>query len=167
MSRTGRIVGQIIAYGLFAAGLGYFSNAPVYTWLDPGFALINLSFSHAGQRKEECRRLTPAEIAATAPNMRQPLDCPRERVPVAAELVLDGISLLSKSYKPTGLARDGASSAYERIPVRPGQHQLTVRLRDSRRGDGFDYEENISINLRPRQNFVVDFRDNPGRFVFK
>jgi hypothetical protein len=166
MSRAGRIAAQIIAYGLFAVSIGYFSNSPVYTYLDPDLALIKLSFSHAGQRKEECRRLTPEEIAALAPNMRQALDCPRERMPVVAELALDGITLLSKSYRPTGLAKDGASSAYERLAVNPGQHQLTVRLRDSNREQGFDYEKDVTINLSPRQNFVIDFRDELGGFLF-
>src|SRR3990167_4997663 len=79
------IVGQVIAFTLFAIGLGYFSNSPTYTHHDPEMALIKLSFSHASQHKEECRRLSPEEIAALAPNMRRPMDCPRERVPVLVE----------------------------------------------------------------------------------
>ena len=114
------IVGQIIAFILFAAGIGYFSTSPSYTYHDPALALIMVSFSHASQRKEKCRRFTPEEIAALAPNMRRPMDCPRERVPVYVEVIMDGNNLLSKSYNPTGLSRDGSTSIYERIPVRPG-----------------------------------------------
>jgi hypothetical protein len=158
------LVGQIIAFTLFAIGLGYFSNSPTYTHHDPEMALIKLSFSHASHHKEECRRLSPEEIAALAPNMRRPMDCPRERVPVRVELIVDGNMLLSKSYTPTGLAHDGAASAYEKIPVTPGQHKLTVRLRDSNREEGFDYEDGININLVPRQQFVIDFRNNSFQF---
>ena len=158
------IAGQIIAYTLFAICLGYFSNSPSYTHVDPEMALIKLSFSHAGKHKEECRRLTPEEIAALAPNMRRPMDCPRERVPVHVELVLDGNTILRKSYAPTGLAHDGASSAYEKIVVKPGLHQLTVRLRDSNRKGGFDYANSTTINLVSRQQFVIDFRE--GTFFF-
>jgi hypothetical protein len=158
------LVGQIIAFTLFAIGLGYFSNSPTYTHHDPEMALIKLSFSHASHHKEECRRLSPEEIAALAPNMRRPMDCPRERVPVRVELIVDGNMLLSKSYTPTGLAHDGAASAYEKIPVTPGQHKLTVRLRDSNREEGFDYEDGININLVPRQQFVIDFRNSSFQF---
>ena len=158
------IVGQVIAFTLFAIGLGYFSNSPTYTHHDPEMALIKLSFSHASQHKEECRRLSPEEIAALAPNMRRPMDCPRERVPVLVEMTMDGNTLLRKSYVPTGLAHDGAASAYEKIPVTPGQHKLTVRLRDSNRDEGFDYEDGININLVPLQQFVIDFRNSSFQF---
>ena len=158
------LFGQIIAFTLFAIGLGYFSNSPTYTHLDPEMALIKLSFSHASQHKEECRRLSPEEIAALAPNMRHPVECPRQRLPVLVEMIMDGNTLLRKAYTPTGLAHDGAASAYEKIPVTPGLHKLTVRLRDSDREDGFDFEDGININLVPRQQFVIDFRDNSFKF---
>jgi hypothetical protein len=127
-------------------------------------AQIKLSFSHASQHKEECRRLSPEEIAALAPNMRHPMDCPRKRVPVLVEMIVDGNILLRKSYAPTGLAHDGATSAYEKVSVTPGQHNLTIRLRDSNRGDGFDYEDSINISLAPRQQFVIDFRNSSFQF---
>ena len=164
MPETRYLVGQIIAFTLFAIGLGYFSNSPTYTHHDPEMAQIKLSFSHASQHKEECRRLSPEEIAALAPNMRHPMDCPRKRVPVLVEMIVDGNILLRKSYVPTGLAQDGATSAYEKVSVTPGQHNLTIRLRDSNRGEGFDYEDSINISLVPRQQFVIDFRNSSFQF---
>lgn len=158
------LVGQFIAFTLFAIGIGYFSNKPSYTHHDPDLAQIKLSFSHSSQRKEKCRYLTPEEIAALAPNMRRPTDCPRERVPVFVELQLDNQTLIKKSYSPTGFAKDGSTSVYEKISISPGQHNLTVRLRDSIREDDFDYEDNVTINLFSQQQFVIDFRD--GKFVF-
>ncbi len=161
------IIGQGIAFTIFACGLAYFSNSPSYTYQDPEMALIMVSFSHASERKEECRRYTPEEIAALAPNMRRAMDCQRERVPVHVEVIIDGKISLSKSYKPTGLAKDGAASIYERIPVKPGQHKLIAKLRDSKREDGFDYEGNASINLKPKQLFVIDFRKELDGFYFQ
>ena len=117
------ILGQGVAFTLFAIVLGYFSNSPSYTYHDPAMALIMVSFSHSSEHKEKCRRYTPEEIAALAPNMRRPMDCPRERVPVYIEVTMDGNILLSKSYNPTGLAKDGSASIYESIPVIPGKHQ--------------------------------------------
>jgi hypothetical protein len=161
------IVGQIVAYSLFALGLGYFSNSPSYTYHDPEMALIMVSFSHSSQRKQECRRYTQEELSALAPNMRRPMDCKRERVPVYVEVLLDGKSLLNKSYNPTGLAKDGSASVYERIAVEPGNYQLVAKLRDSRRKDGFDYVSDTSINIKPKELFLIDFRKELGGFYFQ
>lgn len=158
---------QSLAYVAFAAVVGYFSSAPAYTHLDPNKALVKLSFSHPGQRKGECRRLTQEELEKLAPNMRRPLDCPRERLPVLVELIMDANLLYRELLSPTGLARDGASVAYARFPVEPGSHHLIARLRDSNREQGFDYEHGADIELRPQQNFVVDFRAQPEGFIFK
>ncbi|MCK5668539.1 MAG: hypothetical protein KAI15_05595 [Gammaproteobacteria bacterium] len=161
------ILGQGVAFTLFAIVLGYFSNSPSYTYHDPAMALIMVSFSHASEHKEECRRYTPEEIAALAPNMRRPMDCPRERVPVYVEIIMDGNTLLNKSYNPTGLAKDGSASIYESIPVKPGQHQIIAKLRDSNREDGFDYEASVSVNLDPKELFVIDFRKDLDGFYFQ
>ena len=167
MLKFRRLIGQIVSFILFGLALGYFSNSPSYTYHDPEMALIMVSFSHSSERKEDCRRFTPEEIAALAPNMRRPMDCKRERVPVDVEVMLDGETLLSKSYKPTGLAKDGSASIYERITVQPGQHQLIAKLRDSSREYGFDYESDTTINIKPKELFVIDFRKDLGGFIFK
>lgn len=167
MLKLAKLIGQIVSFILFALALGYFSNSPSYTYHDAEMALIMVSFSHSSERKEECRRFTPEELAALAPNMRRPMDCKRERVPVYVEVTLDGNSLLSKSYNPTGLAKDGSASIYERISVKPGQHQLIAKLRDSGRETGFDYESDTSINIKPKELFVIDFRKELGGFYFQ
>ena len=67
-------------------------------------ALLKLSFTHAGQLVQECRRRTPEELAKLPPNMRAPLDCARERSPVTCELALDG-QLLAQRIAPSGLVQ--------------------------------------------------------------
>ncbi len=161
------LIGQIIAYTVFALGIGYFSNSPDYTYHDPAKALIMVSFSHASERRKECRRFSQEELAALAPNMRRPMDCPRERVPVYVEVIMDGNTLLGKSYQPTGLAKDGAASIYESIPVPPGHHSITAKLRDSKRIDGFDYTKSVSIALEPKELLVIDFRKDLDGFYFQ
>lgn len=164
--KPAQFAGQGLALILFAVFLGYFSANPSYTHVDPGKALIKLSLRHAGQRKGECRRLSPEEIAKLAPNMRRVMDCPRERVDVVVELALDGEVLFHASLAPKGLARDGASAVYQRFVVEPGRHHMRARLRDSNRAEGFDYETEADIDLRPGQNLAVDFRSDIGEFVF-
>ena len=83
MTKTwARYAGQMAAYAAFIALLGYFATAPAYRPVDPEAAMIKLSFIHVGQRKVECRKMSPEEIALLPPNMRLTLDCPRERLPV-------------------------------------------------------------------------------------
>lgn len=166
MGRILQIVGQAIAYSLFALAVGYFATRPAYTHLEPGKAVIKLSFSHAGAHIEECRQLTQEELNLLPPNMRRPVDCPRERLPLLIEVELDGELIYRDELTPAGLANDGASTAYKKFPVDAGQHHLTARLRDSRRTEGFDHEKSADITLAPQQNFVIDFRPELGGFLF-
>lgn len=166
MHRVLQIIGQAIAYSLFAVAVGYFATRPAYTHLEPGKAIIKLSFSHAGAHIEECRQLTQEELNQLAPNMRRPVVCPRERLPLLIEVELDGEIIYRDELPPAGLASDGASTAYKKFPVDVGQHRLVTRLRDSRRTDGFDHEKSEDITLTPQQNFVIDFRPELGGFLF-
>jgi hypothetical protein len=167
MLRPLPLAAQAVSYALFALLLGYFSVNPAYTYIDPDSAVIKLSFNHAGARAGECRQLTPEEIAELAPNMRRPVDCPRKRVPLLVELEMDGVPLYRASVSPSGFADDGPATVYERFVVPPGRHELTARLRDSRRTEGFDYEARAEVELAAQQNFVVDFQAKAGGFIFK
>lgn len=159
-------VGQGAVYLLLALGIGYFSDRPAYTHFPPDMALIKLSFAH-GANKEECRRRTDEELARLAANMRRPLVCARERLPVTVELLLDGEPLYHAVLPPTGLAGDGPSRTYQRFAVSPGRHELSARLRDSDRSEGFDYERSAVVELAPGQSLAIDFRPEMGGFVFR
>lgn len=159
-----KYIGQIAIYALFALALGYFSASPVYTYVDPAKAMIRLSFSHTGAHIRECRRLSQEELNQLAPNMRRPMDCPRARVPLLVEMELDGNVIYRDSLQPDGLARDGSATAYQRFTVASGDHELRVRMRDSRRSEGFDWEFEKNISLAPRQILVVDFNPGTGGF---
>ena len=166
MVRVLQAIGQAIAYALFAVVIGFFATRPAYTYLEPGLAVIKLSFSHAGEHVEECRRLSQEELEQIAPNMRRPTQCPRERVPLLVEVELDGELIYSEALPPSGLAGDGASTAYKKFPLAAGNYHLVTRLRDSRRPDGFDHESAADISLQPQQNLVIDFRPELGGFLF-
>jgi len=166
MPKLSRFLAQGMAYAAFVGLIAYFSKSPVYAPSDPQMGLIRLSFSHAGARKGECRRLSPEEIAALPPNMRKPLDCPRERLPLLVELHVDGKLIYRRALPPSGIAGDGASTAYERFIVAPGNHQITAKLRDTAREEGFDYESEKQILIEPKQNVVIDFRADAGGFKF-
>jgi hypothetical protein len=167
MPRPIRLGVQALIYGAFGVLIGYFANAPVHRHFAADAAQIKLSFSHAASRRSECRQRSADEIAALAPNMRRPLDCERERVDLLVELDVDGRNLFQSSVPPTGLARDGEAAVYEKFTVPAGTHDIRVRLRDSRRDDGFDYDAYASAVLAPREIFVIDFDSALGGFQFR
>ncbi len=166
MPRPLQFLGQGVVYLVIALLFGLFSDWPRFTFFPADQAQIMLSFAHGAQRKGECRKLTAEELDELAPNMRRPEICPRERLPVLVELTLDDQPLYRESLPPSGLSGDGPSQVHRRFVVAPGSHRITVRLRDSARSEGFDYERSETIALRERQNFVIDFRSDRGGFVF-
>jgi hypothetical protein len=166
MAEMLRWIGQAAVYAGMALWLGYFANRPVYTHLPPDQALIKLSVVHGAQRRGECRRRTQEEYDALPQNMRTWLDCPRERLPIAIEILLDGAVLYDESVTAAGLARGGTTRAYERFAIAAGRHELVARMVDSARTEGFDFERAATIELSPGENFVIDFRAEAGGFLF-
>ena len=165
-SRAFRAFGQIALYAAFGIVVAAFSFRPSYERVAPDRAVVKLSFSHAGERREPCRTLSPEELAALAANMRSGVDCPRERVPVVVELEIDGEPVFHAMLPPSGLAGDGPSSVYERFDIPAGSHRIRVRLRDTARESGFDHEGAVDVRLAARQSFVIDFRPELGGFQF-
>ncbi|HSN40240.1 MAG TPA: hypothetical protein VLT92_08605 [Burkholderiales bacterium] len=162
MARPISWIGQALLYGLFALIIGYFSSSPPYRPLPADQALIKLSFSHEGKRVLECHRRTAEELAKLAPNMRAPMDCPRERSPVTVEIELDGTLVYRHVAKPSGLSKDGASTVYHRFPVPSGEHRLAIRLNDDARAAGFNYRREEMVALKPGKVLVIDFNQESG-----
>jgi hypothetical protein len=152
-------------YAGIALLIGYFASAPTYVHFPPDQAQIKLTLAHGAERRVECRRLSSEELQELAPNMRKAVDCPRERLPVWIEVALDGQLLYEASVPPTGLSGDGPSRIYQRFTVTPGRHRLQLRLRDTARTAGYDYELDQQIELQPRQNLAIDFRAESGGFI--
>jgi hypothetical protein len=167
MSASLRYLGQAVAYALFALAIGVFATWPGYRLLERDQALLRLSFSHAGKVSTECRQRSPEELAKMQPQMRTPLDCQRERSPVQVRLVLDGQVLVDQAYPPAGLARDGASSGYWRAPIAAGAHSLQVTLRDDVRPGAPVYERSASLDVRPGQLVLIDFKPDQGGVVIR
>lgn len=159
--------GQGALYAMFALVVGTFSGWPTYRHLAADEALIKLSFTHHGKRVSECKPMPAAELARLPPNMRAPMQCPRERVPVVVELDIDGKRMLRRSAPPSGLSRDGASSVYQRLAVGAGEHRISVRLKDSPGAAAFDYSRDASVTLKPAQVLVIDFDAEKGGITLR
>lgn len=161
MPRPLRYAAQALLYAAFAVVVGIFSTSPSYRLLADDQALLRLSLQHPGQPKGDCRRRTPEELAGMSPQMRAPLDCPRERSPVVVRVELDGRAVIDASFPPAGWRKDGASAGYRRLPIRAGAHTLRVQLSDDARRSDFAYERFATIDVKPGQIVLIDF--NPGK----
>ena len=162
-----RMAGQFVVIATLFAAVAAFSDWPAYRQIPRGSAIVMLTFVHGADRKAECRRLTPQEIAKLPPNMRRVEDCPRGRRPIYVELDLNKKTLFSKSLPPTGLAGDGPSRVYQRFVMPARKYDIAVRMRDTARTAGFDHERRDSIDLAPDQLFVIDYRPESGDFIFR
>jgi hypothetical protein len=160
-----RVLGQAFGYGIFVLVLGVFSVWPGYQLLDEQEAIVSLTFSHAPQRVEECRRLTQEELNELPPNMRKPDECPRERHPVHVELRFDDRLVYSETVLPSGLWKDGKANVYMRVPIDAGIYAIFIGMNDSGSGDGYDYVRRQDVTIAPGQNLVITFDDLQKTFV--
>jgi quinol-cytochrome oxidoreductase complex cytochrome b subunit/coenzyme F420-reducing hydrogenase delta subunit len=162
-----RMLGQVALYAIVGVSLAYCAVAPRHQSLGRDEAVISLSFSHAGRPKQPCKSLSAEELARLSPNMRRPRNCPRERWPMDVELIVNEARLYAGTHRPAGLWDDGPSTVYERFRVPAGEKVVTVRLRDSGRQSGYDYERTAEVELRPGENLVIDFSTDSGEFSIR
>ena len=167
MIRAVRILGQFAVIIALFAGVAAFADWPRYRQTPPDTGIVVLTFVHSADRRAECRRLTPEEIAKLPPNMRRVQDCPRARRPIYVELDVGDAVAYRASLPPTGIAGDGPSRVYQRFVLPVGEYDVAVRMRDTPRTEGFDRERKGRIVLGPDQMLVIDFRPESGGFVFK
>jgi hypothetical protein len=162
-----RLAGQALAYALFFAAVGVFSNSPPYQHLAPDQATIKLSVRHAGQLLGECRTLGAEELAKLPATMRAPVNCPRERSPLTLELDVNGEPVLQQTIAPRGLHGDGLASSYRRLTVPAGTIEVGVRMKDHLQQREFPYVSERRVVLAPAQVLVIDFDAQKREFVFR
>lgn len=159
------IAGQVVLYGAFAAFIGFFATEPRYKPIPPDTSLIKLSINHLGER--DCRKRTAEELEKLPRNMRNPLDCPRERSPLKIQFDLDGKTVYDGVAQPSGIAKDGIATMYQRFQVASGEHTLAVRMNDNAKKEGFTHVKEATVTLKPYQVLVIDFNPDRGGLFFQ
>jgi hypothetical protein len=129
--------------------------------------MISLSFSYAGERIRECRKLTQEELNKLAPNMRKPEDCPRERLPIRVVFSSNGEALYEAIRRPTGLWKDGSSNVYKRLIVEGENQRLFIGMNQRGESPEFDFSLEQEVELVPGEHLVVEFDDIQQTFVFR
>jgi hypothetical protein len=159
-----KIVGEFLAYVLFAVVVGLLSAWPHFELVGEKQAIISLSLIHPGKRVGDCRVLTQDELNELPPNMRKPTECPRERRSVRVELRSGSEVLYKETAAPTGLWSDGKSNVYRRVIVDARRHELFVGMNDSGSENGFDYEMSRVIDIVPGRNVAIQFDELEQQF---
>ena len=93
---------------------------------DPDHALLRLGWRLAGQVKEQCRDLTPEELARRPVHMRQPRECVSEVLSYDLRAVVDGRVVAEKLVRSPGLRADRPLSVEEDLRIAPGDHEVSV-----------------------------------------
>ena len=148
---------QAVNYTVFMAMVWYFSFSPPYRQLAEDKAVVTLAFGHAAKRVAECTVLSQEELNKLAPNMRKPMDCPRQRSPVTVELRVNGELEVQDTFQAPGLYQDQSIDVYRNIKVQHGEHRLSVWMNDDVNVDGPTYQFEQTVKLQPAQRVVVSF----------
>ena len=156
---------QIVNYTLFMGLVWYFSFNPPYRQLAEDKAVVTPAFGHAAKRIYECNVLSQEELNKLAPNMRKPMDCPRERSPVTIELRLDGELAAREVIRAPGLYQDQSVDVYRNIKLPRGEHVLSVWMNDDVNAEGPTYQFEQSVSLQPAQRLVLSFDANKNGFT--
>jgi hypothetical protein len=142
----------------------FLSTKPTFPFYSKDKSLIKFTFKHSGTQLD-CKELTVKDTETKLKHMRKTnspfssirMDCKRKRLPSYVELELDNKNLLSSTYYPTGLRKDGSTFAYEEIQVEPGTHNIKIRMRDSEEGKPFDYIFEKKIELQAGHTLIIEF----------
>ena len=119
--RTARAAGfSALLLGGVALGSGWPQGA------DPDHALLRLGWRLAGQVKERCRDLTPAELARRPVHMRRPRECVSEVLTYDLKAVVDGQTVAEQTVRSPGLRADRPLSIEEDLRIAPGDHDVSV-----------------------------------------
>ncbi|MBI3814979.1 MAG: cytochrome b N-terminal domain-containing protein [Nitrospinae bacterium] len=146
-----------------------------YPFFKSDKAMLKIGFKHTSPKIHDC---TDEEVRAYQEKMRMGLihmtkkkgeekDCgKRERFPVYLELYIDDVKILSETYKPTGLRKDGAVFYYNKFIVEPGSRTISIKMRDSEKEGEFNYTFKEEIELKTSHVVSIDF-DRRKKMFFK
>jgi len=157
-----RVAAMAIVLGLISGMTALLAAELPWRQLGASESVVRLSIRHVTSPKVACKPLTPQQLAELKPNMRRPVDCPRERWPITVELERDGRLLYRGTHEPSGLWNDGVATMHRAFAVPAGPQSIVVRMRDSGREAGFDHVRSDTIDLQPGQNFVIEFETGAG-----
>jgi len=116
-----------------------------------------VSLRHPGMATENCRDLTPEELASTPVHMRAKQICERTRPPVRLRVSIDDKIALATSVEAAGIWKDGNSVSVERIPVEAGTHRVDVAIGETSDSDEWTFRDEKTLSFTKESRRVVIF----------
>lgn len=135
MKRTIRRVFALLVATAVVVGVAALSRVS-YAPAGSEDAVLRLSWRVRGERVEECRKLTEAELAALPIHMRRSEVCEGRVLPYHLHVEVDGRTLADDTIHAAGAREDRPIYVYREVPIGPGAHQLSVRFVQAPRGGG-------------------------------
>jgi len=142
----------------------FFSGKPIYPFYSKDDSLIKFAFKYTSRYKVDCKEATEKETETKLKHMRKTqspfpvmrMNCTGERLPVKVLIFLDEKNVLTKTYYPAGLKKDGPSFAYEEIITIAGKHRLKARITDSKTDEPLNYTFDKEIDIKSGEVAVID-----------
>ncbi|MBF0276297.1 MAG: cytochrome b N-terminal domain-containing protein [SAR324 cluster bacterium] len=101
-------------------------------------------------------------------NLVSAILCPRERVPIRLQIMVDGKMALQKSFAPAGLSNDGLTYVAHEMKISSGTHKIQVQMLDSNdptRKQGIDFITDIDV--QDNQIVFIDFNEEQDKFYIR
>jgi hypothetical protein len=159
MADIKRYLGQTVLFALFFIPLTWITHQPTHRHLGEGLAELKIAVRHAGTIIGECSAVAAGKYTPLPGNKQRPQICPRERSPLKLELLMDGETLYRATVPASGLHNDGVASIYRRFTVPAGSHHLQLRMNDDAAVEGYAWELERKVDLRPTQVMVASFKE--------
>ncbi len=110
----------------------------------------------------------PREVTNLPVHMRPPAGATPttgRRSDAVVTVAIDGVTVLVRTYRPTGLRRDGPVYAYEEIRVPPGRHVVQATLAAAGAAAGARTWSALSAKtVGPEEAPLLEFRDGAWRW---
>ncbi len=160
-----KILKRMIAFSAVPALLILFLSArPMYSFYSKDDSLIKFAFKYTSRYKVDCKEVTEKETEAKLKHMRKTnslfpvmrMNCTGERLPVNVVISLDDKNVLTKTYHPSDLKRDGTTYVYEEIITIAGKHNLMARITDSKTDNPLNYILDKEIEIKSGEVAVID-----------
>ncbi|MBI5186907.1 MAG: hydrogenase iron-sulfur subunit [Nitrospinae bacterium] len=181
--RIAMIIPAVLSLSIPVLLIWALSSVPT-SLFEPGKAMLKVGFKHKTPRTHQCTdeevRAFHGSIVTELPGSKKisrhmeftprgesPYCGKRERNSAYVEISLDGKPLYGDNLRPTGWHRDGAIFLYQRFLVEPGEHKVVVKLRDTNRKEGFDYEFEDLIGFEKSGVRALTFEKSINGFKWK
>lgn len=145
-------------------GLSAFAAWP-WVATTPGEARLRLSLEHVSALAGPIETRSAEELAKLPAHMR-PIEPSRvatgRRADATLTVVVDGHTVLSRTYRPTGLRHDGPIYAYEEVRLHPSRHAVSLALADEQGGERRRRGYAEEIDVGPGQAPLIEYHSGSG-----